>query len=168
MSTYCESPDEVREMITNIKNKYYPDLCKAEVTITSLMAHARRNEKGEITGPSLTLHGHPAIAIVSVTNHKNRVAGLTDVIIEFDGDIWNDFSLEDQSAIVDHELFHIDLKKDEDGEFQSDDSGRPKVRLKPHDWQLGGFGEIAKRHGSASQEVQQLKTVVSQYGIGVS
>lgn len=45
-----------------------------------------------------------------------------------------------------------------------DDQYRPKCRMRLHDWQLGGFEEIAERHGSAALEVQGMKIAFNKHG----
>jgi hypothetical protein len=53
-------------------------------------------------------------------------------------------------------LFHIAVRRDRDGAIKSDDGGRPKLKLRKHDFEIGGFVEIAKRHGPESLEVQAV------------
>ena len=52
-----------------------------------------------------------------------------------------------------------------DGSFvppvvKRDDLDRPKLRLRPHDWEIGGFGLIVSRHGANSLELQACREMV--------
>ena len=45
-----------------------------------------------------------------------------------------------------------------------DAQGRPKIKLRKHDFQVGWFHEIARRHGEHSVEVRQCRELVSEQG----
>lgn len=59
--------------------------------------------------------------------------------------------------MLDHELFHIQIKMK--GQIiQTDDLGRPKIKMRPHDMEVGWFKAVAERNGKYSQErIQALK-----------
>lgn len=167
MAVFTESPNEVRKMITDIRAKSYKDLDGAEVTITSIMAYAKKDDQGKPMGSAIKVNGYAALATIQVTSHKFRIAGLADAIMTIDGDRWESLSIEDQESMIDHELYHLMVKLDSQGFVEGDDSGRPKLKIREHDWQTGGFAEIARRHGANSHEVQQLKAIQEEYEIVV-
>lgn len=154
MSTYRQAPDDVISCCHQILKRTYPELHKADVTIELLFAHAPRNEQDEPQGPALKLHGWPAAATVKVNSLKDRVAGCKDVRILIDGDRWPDWEEARKKAILDHELYHLELRKDEEGAILLDDAFRPKLRLKPHDFEVKGFDAIIDRHGHAALEAE--------------
>jgi hypothetical protein len=45
-----------------------------------------------------------------------------------------------------------------------DDLGRPKLRMRKHDINFGWFNQVAKRHGSASQERIQARMILDEAG----
>lgn len=155
-TTYTKAPAEVLGMVSDLILEHYPELAEARVKFEVFLAHASTNDKGEAKGPALKLHGYPALATVQVVSYKNRVAGCKDVRIYLDGDAWSLWGLERKKALLDHEIFHCEIRRDKDGNIKSDDAGRPKLAIKPHDIQIGGFHEIAARHKEESLEVQQV------------
>ena len=50
------------------------------------------------------------------------------------------------------------------GAFRSHEDGRPKIRLRPHDYDLGWFSIIAARHGKHSVECRQAREIVERAG----
>lgn len=154
--TYSDAPDECRVMVEEIVRKHYPDIDRAQVKI-DLVSVATDSEDS----PALTLHGYPCAAVIRVVGVKDRAKGHGDVEIVIDEVLWHDSSIERQRALIDHELRHIALKMDpkNDKIVKLDSNGRPKIGLHKHDVQVGWFSDIAKRHGDASFEVQQARTI---------
>lgn len=111
--------------------------------------------------PCLKHQGYPAIAIVSVTPLKRRAQGGSDALIEIDRVSWEKLSEAEQDAVLDHELTHLKLQTDKNGVLQRDGLGRPKLRIRLHDHQLGWFNEVAQRRKAASQEVQQYARLLA-------
>lgn len=134
--------------------RWHDDLGKAGVTVSVLTAHADEAdlEKGK---SALRHHGYPAAALVRVNSHKDRVEGKADATILVDGDQWPDWPAERRLAILDHELTHLELVM-KDGAVQRDDCGRPRLRLRKHDFELGGFEAVAERHKRAEIQVEAL------------
>ncbi len=156
----------VNDLAATILFKFetYQPIINAKVTVDYLFAFAERDEAGEKKGPALKLHGVAALGICRVTNYKDRVKGMADVEISLDGDWWEESSDEEKAALVDHELHHIDLVLDQNGNVKRDDLNRPMITMRKHDSQFGWFAVIAARHGPASQEQQQAKAIVDVYG----
>lgn len=138
----------------------YTDLVEAKVTMKIMFA---RNPDA----PSIMHNGWPAKALVRINNLRDRVAGLADVTILLDGENWEEWSEEHQRAILDHELFHILVCRNQAGAIRYDDANRPKLRLKPHDFVVAGFHEMARRHGEDSAEVMHLGEVLKVWNQGV-
>lgn len=164
MPTYEQAKSEIRDLVNQVRCKHYNDLVEAEVTIGVLMARPTTNDAGEPTGPAIRHNGYPAQALIKHTNLKDRVAGLPDAILTIDADNWEDLNDEEREALIDHELYRLEVRRDDDSQIISDDHGRPKLKCRLHDWQLGGFTVIAKRHGEASAERRQVKALVDEFG----
>jgi hypothetical protein len=47
------------------------------------------------------------------------------------------------------------------GEIQLDDEGRPKLRIRPHDFEFGWFARTAELYGEESYEVSQAREIVA-------
>lgn len=165
MPTYERAPDSCQDLIDETLAAYYPDLVEAEVTVGSLFAFATTTEDGEKVGPAVKLHGYPCAATIKVNSTRDRVEGKPDATITVDGDQWPGWTDEERRALIDHELYHLELKRDrESGELLADDAGRPRMKCKLHDFQYGGFEAVARRHGAASFEVQQGRALADKYG----
>ncbi len=157
MSTYRQADKEVEHLATGLLKYYYPALVLVEVSIEYLFAHAKIDEQtGEAQGPAIKHQGWPACATVKINSLKDRAAGCRDARIVVDGDEWPHWSKERRLAILHHELHHLELKLDDEGQVRSDDLGRPLLKLKPHDFQMGGFYQIVKLHWAQAVEGQAV------------
>lgn len=167
MSTYHRAPKEVETLASEIltANPCYRDVLNARVTFDYIFAHGDCNRDGERVGVAIKKDGVRALGIARVTPLKQRAKGCADAEIVLDGDWWQEeASPEQQAALLDHELFHVELKLDRDGGVRTDDLQRPLLKLKPHDWEMGMFNAIAARHGTASQEVILAKAMMEENG----
>lgn len=157
---YEVAPDEVTNRISRLIELYHGELLEHEVSISALMAE---NATGE---PCLKLHGYGAAAIVKITPLKQRVMGIADATITIDRIVWNGLNSNQRDALIDHEIEHLELVKKEvsdelSGETReivaTDDHGRPKLKIRLHDWNLQGFQSIAERHKANALEIVALK-----------
>jgi Putative phage metallopeptidase len=153
-TTYVPAPDEVEDLLHEVLLAHHPDLIAADVTFGVLMA---ANDEDD----AITHHGYPALAVIKVTNHKDRVLGLPDCSLAIDAAWWNTASIEERKAILDHEATHLVLMLDKQGAVKTDDCNRPKLKLRPHDLELGVFLEIVDRHSKNSQEAQAYLGLVA-------
>jgi hypothetical protein len=158
MATTYEKCDEVvNRRVRRLIQKHYPDLQECEARIDCLFA---RNGDG----PAVKLHGYACLAVVRKTSLKQRVLGLGDAEIVIDEKAYEDLTETQRDALLDHEIYHLEVQKDEHGYPDTDDAGRPKLKLKLHDWELGGFAEIAQRYGSDAPEVKAAQDFQDKFG----
>lgn len=131
-----------------------------KVKIDFVFAFADRDETtGEPTNNALTKGGVRALGITRKISLKDRAKGMGDCEITLDADHWTEVADEGQQrAILDHELYHIVVSAD------NDDLGRPKIKLRKHDFEFGWFANIAIRHGVASCERIQAKRILDAAG----
>jgi hypothetical protein len=167
MATYEDVDDDVTDKIERLLKNFhlkrlYLDAIK-DISIKCLFYYAKRNEKGEITGPPLKLHGYSCYAVVKVNSLKHRAQGLADVGIIIDGDAWKNLGEEERMAILDHELEHLERVIDAAGPVD-DDLERPKLTCKLHDWHMGGFRIIAERHKQHAIEVIAMQNFADTHG----
>lgn len=112
----------------------------------------------EAEAPAIMVRGHRVLGQARINPLKHRVLGLGDCEVLLDGDAWQDMPVETQKALVDHELEHFEVKRHpKTGAFLYDDAGRPQMKLRDHDYEFGFFGNIARRYGANSIEVQNLR-----------
>lgn len=146
-----------------VRDRYHQPLKEAGVEIDLLLAHAPRDKNDDATGHAVTHGGYPAMATIKVTSLKDRVAGLGDAVMIVDGDACDEWTDAEVDALLDHELTHLEITIDDKGAVVRDDAGRPKLKCRKHDWQIGGFAEIAKRHKENAPEVKATKEAYVAY-----
>lgn len=156
-SVFQKAGLEVYELADRLIEEYYEGLLKVGLAIDLVFAYAQTGKSGEPTGPAIMHQGYPALGLCRVLSLKDRTMGRADVEITLDGDQWPAMPPEQQAALLDHELYHIELRFNKLGKLDTDDLGRPKVSMRKHTRQYGWFDEIARRHGNASIEVQQAR-----------
>lgn len=157
-TTFEDCTQDVLDIAAKLMSRFYRDLIEADVSIRYLFA-----SNPDAIGGCLKFHGYPAAAIVKVNSLKDRVEGKTDCTITIDREWWTSHDELECTALIDHELFHILIAHDDDGQLIVDDASRPKVKLRPHDFEIGGFDEIAKRHGPHAEEVKYVLGVVGHW-----
>ncbi len=147
-TTYTLANGEVTNLIAKVIKSTHLHLAKAEVTITALFA---ADDEG---GPALKHHGYPAAAIIRKNALKQRVEGLADATLHIDEQVWNDLDVKKRAALIDHELAHLLVVRDKHGKIKRDDADRPKLKIRPHDAELGIFYDVVERHGANAMEAQ--------------
>jgi hypothetical protein len=157
MKTYSLAPD-VEPVIANVIYEHHGELIGVNVGALFVFDE----ESGE---PVLTHQGYPAQAMIRITPVRERTLGMADAVIIADRATWVSLSQPQRNALVDHELTHLARVLDsESGQPKFDALGRPKLRIRPHDHQIGYFDEVAQRHGDASPEVRHAKQLIQATG----
>lgn len=166
MPTFERCDESVRELATKLLNEYdtHKPLVALEAKIDFVFAYADCDDKGRPLNDALTKGGLRALGITRKISLKDRALGRGDAEIALDGDWWKQASANEQAALLDHELHHVAVKCDKVGNPQFDDLGRPQVKLRKHDIEFGWFKCIAERHGAASQERIQAKSMMDLAG----
>lgn len=159
MKSYDQAPPEVHERVATLIRRFYPDLDRVGVRIDLLMASTDAED-----GHAVTHQGYPALAVVKILDLKNRTMDRGDAEIVIDRDAYDGMADEERDALLDHELYHLLTVNDKFGRPKMDDHDRPKLKMRKHDFQVGWFHEIARRHQINSQEVQQAQAFVGEQG----
>jgi hypothetical protein len=155
MSWYGIANEEVNLTIQKVMQENHGDLHAAGVTITALIA---RSEEG----PAIKVRGSEAAGSIRITKLTERTCGLGDALMILDGESMIAWSSKRLQAVIDHELRHLMLAKNKKtGQIQLDDEGRPKLRIRPHDFEFGWFARTAELYGEESYEVSQAREIVA-------
>jgi hypothetical protein len=155
MAWYSIANEEVNLTIQKVMKENHGDLHNAGVTVTALIA---RSEEG----PALKVGGKEALGCIRVTKLTERTLGLGDALMILDGESMIAWSSKRLQAVIDHELRHLMLAKNKKtGQIQLDDEGRPKLRIRPHDFEFGWFARTAELYGEESYEVSQAREIVA-------
>lgn len=159
MKTYDQAPDEVRERVIALIKKYHPDLELVQLRVDLLMASTDTED-----AHAVTLGGYPCLAVVKIVGPKERAKGCGDAEIVIDRDAYEAMSSAKRDALLDHELYHLEITRDKMGRPKKDDHQRPKLKMRKHDFQFGWFAEIARRHQENAIEVQQAQAFIAEQG----
>lgn len=162
MSVYERCPKEIEDIAAELLCKYpeHKPLLDARVKIDFVFAYAG-DQPGSV---AIRHHGIRALGLCRRLGLKDRAKGQGDAEIILDADWWQKATADEARALLDHELHHLSIVTDKHGRIQWDDLRRPKLKLRPHDLEFGWFLEMARRHGAASQERIQAKTVMDAGG----
>lgn len=167
MPTFQRCEKSVDTAANQLLNKFetHKPLLIAEVKIDFVFAFADKDEKtGAPLNDALTHNGIKALGVARKIPLKDRALGRGDAEIALDGDHWAKCTAEEQDALLDHELHHIAVKMDRQGNIQYDDLGRPLIVLRKHDVEVGWFKCVAERHGLASVERIQARAIMDNVG----
>lgn len=159
--TYERCGSDVRDLIARTLKANYPELASLGMTVDAVFVSAQNADDEPVC--ALKRHGIPAAAQIQITPLSDRARGMADVKLTIDAYAWSRLSATSSAALIDHELQHIDRVASET-DNGIDDLGRPKLKLRPHDWELAGFATVAKRHGEAAVEVIEVKRFEAEFG----
>lgn len=158
-TTYQRAPEHVTNRVMWLMEQYHAELFEFGVSVDVLCAYADP-EKDE---PAVKLAGYRCLAKVRSVSYKDRVKGCADAEIIIDGDELFGWTERELDAILDHELTHLEINRDSEGNAKTDDLGRPRFKLRKHDIHFGWFDSIADRYGKDSQEVKQAHTLIEDW-----
>ena len=159
--TLEQAPPDVHELAGRIIAEHHPELCwgnENRVRLCILMASDPDDEV------AVRCHGYPAAAKISIIPYKQRVDKRADCEIIIDGGKWEESSERQRMALLDHEITHIEVCRDENGFVKTDDLGRPKLKLRLHDFDFGGFRSICQRYGADALEGICARRFAESYG----
>lgn len=159
MPTYKKPTIEAEDMCRKLMEQFHPLSVEAGVKVDLLFAFPDYDETtGEPTNDALKSQGYKCLGVARKVSLKDRTKGHGDAEITLDGDWWEKASEEEQRALLDHELQHLVATA------KRDDLGRPILKMRKHDTQVGWFAVIAQRHGVHSQERKQAASIVEVLG----
>jgi hypothetical protein len=161
--TFDRCDDEVAERMRRMIGEFHTELRDAEVTIACLFARSDEEDGIPIKAPG----GWPALASIRITPLDYRVLGVTDAVIKIDEVRYERLSEASRDALIDHELLHLEIQYEGDGPgtpFKTDDHGRPKLRIRQHQFEVCGFHDIIERHGEAAIELQAAQKLAAECG----
>ncbi len=153
---------EALNLLRNVRKKLHKDLDEFDVTLAVIKAERKLNKDGEATeGPVLALHGYECAATIKITPLNQRVLKVPDAILTINWEQWDALTKGEKEALLDHELTHLVISRDAENTPRYDDLGRPLLRMRKHDWHLGGFLEVVERHGIQSLDASSVHAVAT-------
>jgi len=168
-TTYERANKAIEAMVQHALEQYHSELHKMGVTIDVMVAHAQDSEESDCH--ALKRSGYPIDAKIQVTSLVDRARGIADAKLTIDAYEWNRISDKMKAALIDHELTHlvlVEIKPTKANGFETgwkrDDLNRPKLRSRPHDYELAGYREVIERHGQHSHEAHQFAAFRDEFG----
>lgn len=162
-TTYWPCGEDVEALAQVLIEEHYPDINRLEGGLKIAFLFALADNMAP-----LSKGGWPCEALTRVVPTRDRAAGGADVQVLVDAGRWKDLGERRRLGLLHHELHHlqlVDAKPDhKPGEPERwvcklDTIGRPKVTLRPHDYEAGGFRLIAETYGQDSPEVRTHKVI---------
>ncbi len=167
-TTYQRCFPAIELLASELLCKYetHKPLLDARVKIDFVFAICDLDEDNHPTNDALKKNGIKCLGITRKLGLKDRALGRGDAEIALDYYWWTQAASEEQQrALLDHELHHIAVVMMKHSDTaQREEDGRPKLRLRKHDFEWGWFNVIAHRHGEHSQERIQAKEIVERAG----
>jgi len=154
---------KVHDVLLAAVETYRPDLKAIKLTIDTVICENVTDEDGT-TGPAVKMHGTPVAARIAVNSTILRAQGLADALILVDGHRWKEMAEAERLSLMHDMIAGIMVSVDDDGQTETDDQGRPKIKIKPFDYRIAGYAEVAKAHGTNSHEVIEYNQVVTSFG----
>lgn len=165
MPTYDRANADARNLVAErIASGHYPDLVESEATVSAWFAYAKADE------PAVKVNGQPSGATIKPNSAKDRLEGKADASLTIDGEAWKTWDDGRRAAEIDHQLERLAVSRSKVSKSSpvayilTDDAGRPKLKLRKHDYQIGYFVAIADRHGAAAPEVRAVREFLAEVG----
>lgn len=161
--TFQAAPSNVDELIIETMKRHHQPLMDLGVTIAAVFV-SNENKHGQCGG--LKHNGLPAAAKIRITPLEDRARGNRDAKLVIDDYAWSRLNEPSRVALIDHELEHLQPNPTKETKKKparkTDDLGRPRLKLKPHSYELAGFTDVVQRHGEAAIEVMAVRRFVAE------
>lgn len=144
-TVYQIAEAEVWDVFRRVLQTKFPVLNEADLRFELLAAF-------NPDGPAVKLHGAAALATIKVIGPEERAKGAGDLRIKIDAERYERMRPRTREAIFAHELYHVVLARKKNGALKLDPYERPVTRLRPDDWCMTGFKEVADWYGEDSVE----------------
>lgn len=164
-TVYSKCDAAVGKLVNKIVEKHFKDFQECELTVACLFANAgvEVGEDGKPV-PAVKAFGRDWPIAIKQNGLRDRVEGKSDVTITIDELRWKDMEKTEQEALIHHALCQLAVKRDDAGQIETDDVGRPKLRKVPPDWIIAGYQATARAYEAAAPEVQEAVTWKDDHG----
>lgn len=161
MKRVVENADEsTYGLLFEVMGEFHPALVEAGVQVTLLMVGAVTSTGRPVSDTTLMCNGSPAVATVRIATPGDIRMGYGDVVIRIDAHDWREeLSRANRAALLDHELCHVGIRRDRAWRVLRKPDGKPKLKLVPHDIELGVFYSVVRRHGQDAPDFYGTQTL---------
>lgn len=142
---------ELRPLLTEVINAHHPHLPDLGVGVGVLMVWDTGTiVDGKPRAQALKHGGYFCAATIQKVPKKWAALLPFRALMIVDWFVWLRAGERRRRALLDHELTHLDVVRPDTEDEE------PKVRLRSHDLQIGGFKDVAARWGVDALEVVQV------------
>jgi len=140
--------EKVHNQIYAVMEAYHTELKDLDIGVTAFFV-TKVDKFGDPTHEqALKVHGLPAMATCRLANQRELRLGSERIIIEIDSVLWGDMDTDTKITMFDHELSHVEIKYNKDGEIALTPEDTPALRIRNHDAEVGVFLGVIRRHGT--------------------
>lgn len=161
-TTYRPVEESIQAVINKVLKKHHGEIFCVGVTVGAVFAEL--GDDAEPGDRAVKLGGYPCCATIRIVSERDRAQGMPDAQMVIDHAAFQALTDEQKIALIDHELYHLEVRVDAGGATKFDGMNRPKLSMRLHDWQIGGFRAVAERHGENAIEVIEAGKVASSFG----
>lgn len=144
---HSEADDNTHNKLAEVINKHHSRLSRSRFLI--LLKHGGWESKGK------TVFGK-----AKVLSDDLRRLLKKDVLLYLNADMWAMLAPAQKEYVLDHTLYTLDTKKDNDGYTKEAADGRPLLSTVPPD--IEGFADVIRRHGVIMEDVKRLAKALTE------
>jgi Putative phage metallopeptidase len=167
-TTFKRCDESVTQLASEILCEFesHKPLLDAKVRIDYVFACPDLDEDGTPKNDALKRNGVKALGITRKLGAKDRALGRGDAEVALDHFWWTETASDEmRRALLDHELHHVSVViGKQSGLAVREEDGRPKIKLRKHDVDVGWFRIVAERHGEHSMERIQARQLMESSG----
>ena len=150
MADIIPAPQEIVDLVEIEASRHHEHLEKLGVRV-KVMLHNDPDKP-------LLLHGRACEATIRKVSLRDRRLGIdAEAVLTICPSCWKTLNEDEQLGLIDHELTHISIVLDKNNRPARDKDKRIKIKIRPHDLEIGWFDECYERHGASSAEARDLK-----------
>jgi hypothetical protein len=151
-----EATTEEITLLDGVISTYHGDLVRSDVKVKLLFVGSKLDENGDPKGPALKMHGVACAAQIKVQKNIDKYLTGYHAVVRVDMDMWDDYNENRRKALLDHELSHLVVVKDQNGNVKMDEEGNIKIKCRPDDYTINGFYHLIQRHAGDAIEALSL------------
>lgn len=137
-------PLEVYAVLDNVLDEYRKDLEEHKCRIALAWRYGlKRNKDGQIV-----------LGKCKKVSELDKLYADFDFVVILNTEAWKTLSEPQRKALVHHEVCHIAISTDQNGNTKKDTRGRTAFRVKKHD--IEEFGDVVAVHGCYKRDLAQF------------
>jgi hypothetical protein len=153
--TWSPAPDAM-EIAETLIEEHHPHLMDVAYRIVFRSRARKHGKERVVLGTAEIISGRFAFFVMTDEEVAKQAETFENPYkmfwMEIASDTWEELTLDQRIALVDHELCHFGIHSDEDKD-------EPEMIIVPHD--IEEFNDIARRHGLWKSDVETFAAIVA-------